>query len=273
MGKASSSKKVARAAGIGGGRAYRPNRPWGYFGIIALIVVLGLVGTWVSRDRRIAQINSAGETAPAVGTTWHEGYAVYICGAFVEPAPKGPDPIKVPSPHDHGIESQQSGVILIQPDNRSVAGKNATLGKFATTVGMKLNAAQLQVPGGHLYQDGDTCEGKPGHVYVREFESTTDKVGTLYDGKSFLPKLDPTNVPLSDNKLLTIAFVPSDKASSIPPPPASVYSAVASLQAQEQAGSTPTTAPALTPTPSTPTAPSSSTSPTTASSSSTTAQP
>ena len=34
---------------------------------------------------------------------------------------------------------------------------------------MKLNAAELQLPGGKLYLDGDTCQGKPGHVYVKEF--------------------------------------------------------------------------------------------------------
>ena len=28
---------------------------------------------------------------------------------------------------------------------------------------MKLNAAELQVPGGKLYQDGDTCEGQARH--------------------------------------------------------------------------------------------------------------
>lgn len=53
MGKASSSKKVARAAGIGGGRVHRRQTPWTYFGVIALIVVLGVVGTVASRDRRI----------------------------------------------------------------------------------------------------------------------------------------------------------------------------------------------------------------------------
>jgi hypothetical protein len=240
MGKASTNKKVARAAGIGGSRAYRPQRPWGYYGIIVVILVLGIVGTVVSRDRRIAQINNAGGSAPTVGTTWHEGYAVYICGAFVEPAPKGANPIKVPSAHGQGIETQQTGIILIAPESKSVAGKNATLGKFASTVGMKLNAAEIQLPGGKLYQDGDSCGGKPGHIYVREFAGTTDKVGTLYDGKSSLARLDPQNVPLKDNDLITIAFVPSSDASKIPGPPDSVYKAVAALQASESTTATTT---------------------------------
>ena len=44
MGKASSSKKVARAAGTGGGRTSRGRTPWMYYGIIALVVILGIRG-------------------------------------------------------------------------------------------------------------------------------------------------------------------------------------------------------------------------------------
>ena len=60
MGKASSNKKVARAAGTGGGRTHRRQTPWTYFGVIALIVILGVAATISSRDRRLSQINTAG---------------------------------------------------------------------------------------------------------------------------------------------------------------------------------------------------------------------
>lgn len=240
MGKASSSKKVARAAGISGGRVHRRHTPWGYYGIIALIVILGVVGTVSSRDRRIRQINEAGTSAPAVGTTWYEGYAVYECGKFV-------DPISIKSKDPDGITTRTAGIIKIAPTVKSAAGKNATLGKFASAVGMKLNAAELQVPGGKLYQDGDSCEGKPGHVYVRQFYEG-DKVGQLYNGDTKhgqLKKLNPTDVPLTNDVLVTIAFVPADKASSIPAPPESVQSALTKLQASTTTTTT-TTVPATT---------------------------
>ena len=234
MGKASSSKKVARAAGIGGGRARRRQTPWGYYGIIILIVVLGIAATVASRQRRDSQINSAGNSAPAVGTTWHEGYAVYECGKFVTAiSTKAPDP--------EGITTRTAGIITIAPTVKASAGKNATLGKFADAVGMKLNAASLQAPGGHLYVDGNTCQGKAGHVYVKQFAGPTDTVGQLFNGgKGQLAKLNPTQVPLKDNYMVTIAFVPSSEATSIPAPPASVISAVQSFQAQESASSTTT---------------------------------
>jgi hypothetical protein len=96
---------------------------------------------------------------------------------------------------------------------------------------MTLNAAELQVPHGKLYQDGDKCQGKPGHVYVKHFAYAGATTGQLYNGQTQkctkpgqtncgqLPKLDPRNVPLQDQELLTIAFVPSDEASKVPPPP------------------------------------------------------
>ena len=238
MGKASSSKKVARAAGIGGGRVRRRQTPWGYYGIIILIVILGVVGTLASRQRRDSQINNAGNTAPAVGTTWQEGYAIYECGKFVSAvSTKAPDP--------QGITTRTDGVITIAPTVKAAAGKNATLGKFADAVGMKLNAAELQAPDGHLYQDGNDCNGKPGHVYVKQFAGPTDTVGQLFNGgKGQLAKLNPAQVPLKDDDLLTIAFVPSSDANSIPAPPASVVNSIKTWMTQEQASSTSTTTPA-----------------------------
>jgi hypothetical protein len=247
MGKASSNKKVARAAGIGGGRSHRRNTPWGYFAIIAVIVVLGLVGTVTSRDHRLAEIRKAGTgIPPTVGTKWYEGYAVYECGKFLPPisSANSPEGIHTTKPGD--------GIIYIAPTVKDSAGKNATLGKFASAVGMKLNAAELQVPGGKLYLDGDSCEGKPGHVYVMHF-AYPGAPGQLYNGDTKpkngkpaqLPKLNPTDVPLGDQEFVTIAFVPADDASKIPQPPASVAKALALLG--QSSSTTTTTVPATKP--------------------------
>jgi len=108
MGRASSSKKVARAAGIGGGRSHRRQTPWTYYGVIALIVVLGVVTTFASRQSRNDKINGAGTVPPTVGTTWFEGYAVYECGKFV-------DAISTKSPNPEGITTRQEGVITVAP--------------------------------------------------------------------------------------------------------------------------------------------------------------
>jgi hypothetical protein len=234
MGRASSSKKVARAAGIGGGRARRRQTPWAYSGIIFLIIVLGVAGTVASRQSRNSQISRAGTSAPTVGTVWQEGYAVYACGKFLAP-------ISTRSPDPQGITTRVAGIIDIAPTVRASAGRNATLGKFADAVGLKLNAAELQVPGGRQYLDGASCEGQAGHVYVKQFLGATDPVGALYNGatsRGQLPKLAPDQVPLTNGDLLTIAFVPDSTTSSIPAPPRSVATALNALLAQAAATTT-----------------------------------
>jgi hypothetical protein len=231
MGKASSSKKVARAAGTGGGRTHRGRTPWTYFSVIALVVILGIAGTVSSRDRRLNQINDQGTTAPTVGTVWNEGYAVYACGKFLPAIKNAKDP--------QGITTGAGdGIIHIHPTVKAAAGKNATLGKFASAVGMKLNAATLQVPGGKLYQDGDNCSGKASHVYVKEFAFAGDTTGTLQN-------VDPRNVLLQDQSLLTIAFVPASDKNTIPPPPAYVTTNLNKLAATSPTAPT-TTVPSST---------------------------
>jgi hypothetical protein len=208
MGKASSSKKVARAAGTGGGRTHRSRTPWTYYSVILIVVILGVVGTVVSRDRRLSEINNQGAAPPTVGTVWNEGYAVDECGKFAPAITHAKDP--------EGITTGAGdGIIHIHPTVKASAGKNATLGKFADAAGMKLNAATLQLPGGKLYQDGDKCDGKASHVYVKEFAFAGDKTGTLQN-------VDPRDVLLQDQSLLTIAFVPASEMNGIPPPPAYV---------------------------------------------------
>ena len=254
MGKASSSKKVARAAGTGGGRTNRGRVPWGYYSVIALVIILGVVGTVTSRERRIAQINDAGKTtAPAVGTLWHEGYAVDECGKFVSPIVHAADPhgITTGTPSGQKADPSTYGVIKIDPTSDSVAGKNATLGVFASAVGMKLNAAELQTPGGKLYLDGDKCGGKTSHVYVKQFAFIGDTTGALQN-------VDPRNIRLQNQVLLTIAFVPASEKNSIPPPPSYVNTNLAKFAASSSTTTTttpaatgtttPTTAPKSTPT-------------------------
>ena len=225
MGKASSSKKVARAAGIGGSRSLRRQRPWGFYGVIGLIVVLGLAGTFVSRHQRDNAIAAAGANGGVtVGSTNFEIYAVDLCGTFTY--------VKAPAANPHGITAYDytgtpkltdGGVIQIEPTNADYAGANATLGKFTDAVGVKLNAAAIQMPGGKQYlANSTTCDGTPGVVYVKQFSSAQDTVGKLYNGaKGQLAKLNPIDVPIGPpcasgsstctntaSPYITIAFVP-----------------------------------------------------------------
>jgi hypothetical protein len=237
MGKASTNKKVARAAGTGGGRTSRGRTPWAYYLVLAVIVILGTAMVYTSRQHRLGNINSAGATTPprVNQDNWHVGYAIYECtsataGRFLPP---------ITNQHsNHGISTKGDGVIYISPTSKSVAGQNATLDKFASAVGMTLNAGELKSPGGHDYRDGDSCGGKPGRVQVQVFSSTTDTNGTL-------STQDPALVRFRDGSLFTIAFVP--KGTRIPPPPEAVITNLAKV-----AGATPATTPSTAPTATTP---------------------
>jgi hypothetical protein len=232
MGKASSSKKVARAAGTGGGRASGKRRPWNYYGVLVLVVILGIAGTAISRHTRNDKIANAGSVPPTVGgTPWHEALAVDICGK-IQPnihTTKDPD----------GLTVNDAGVIEIHPFVKTAAGANATLGKLASSIGMKLNAAELQLPGGHLYQNGDDCNGVQAHIYVKQYAFAGSTVGTL-------ATVDPSAVKLADGAMVTIAFVTSSQKSLIPPPPAPVQAALTAAQASTTRPSTSTTTPSTT---------------------------
>jgi hypothetical protein len=226
MGKASSSKKVARAAGTGGGRTNRGRTPWLYYGAIIAVILLGTAGVVTSRNHRLSTIAATGRTsAPRVGQDhWHVAYAVYICGKSQAPITDQVDPVGI---HTHG-----DSVIHVHPFVDSAAGKNATLGKFASTVHMTLNAGELKMPGGKDYRDGDTCLGKPGRVQVQVFSSVSDTIGTL-------ALVNPQDVPLLNNQMLTIAFMP--KGAKIPPPPASAIHSLLNLNDVAKPATTTTT--------------------------------
>ncbi len=233
MGKASSSKKVARAAGTSGGRTARGRTPWVYYLTILAIVVAGTAMVYVSRHHRLQVINAGGTaTPPQVGTTWNTGYGIYTCTA----SDKGKfEPAITDHNNPNGIFTPTAGVIQVSPKNDSVAGKNATLDKFASAVHMTLNAGELKVPGGHDYRDGDDCGGKPGRVQVQVFSSPTDTTGTL-------SSVDPALVRFQDNIMLTIAFMP--KGAKIPPPPQEAIANLNKAVAAATAATSTTTAPA-----------------------------
>src|SRR5437660_9818680 len=101
MGKASSSKKVARAAGAGGGRTVRGRQPWLYWSVIILTVILGTAGVVSSRNSRLHGISTSGSQPPRAGVDhWHVAYGIFICDHFDPAMPdNGQDPVGI---HTHG---------------------------------------------------------------------------------------------------------------------------------------------------------------------------
>jgi hypothetical protein len=209
MGKASSNKKVARAASTGGGRTARGRTPWLWWSVISLCVLLGVSGVVFSRNQRLEKLSASGvKEAPfppsngKQGDHWHTAYGVYLCDHFAEPITDQRDP--------NGIHTHGDGVIHVHPYVPRAAGKNANLGQFADAVKMTLNAGELKLSGGHDYREGDKCNGKAGRVRIHVFTNEADTTGHDVTG-------DPRSVRMQDNELIVIAFAPP--GATLPQPP------------------------------------------------------
>ena len=199
MGRASSSKKVSRAASTGGGRTARGAKPWLWYTAMGLVVLLGVAGILTSRAERRDELASGADPTPPVVDRdhWHSAYGVYLCDEFAPPISDERDP--------KGIHTHADGVIHVHPFVRSAAGDNATLGLFADAVRMTLTDDEIRLPGGKSHKEGSTnCDGKPGIVQVQ------------VDGEKVVTK-DVRDIKFTDRQLLTIAFAP--KGAELSPPP------------------------------------------------------
>ncbi|MBV9950890.1 MAG: hypothetical protein JO291_02985 [Acidimicrobiia bacterium] len=214
MGKASSAKKVARAARAGGGRRSGQRRQLGFPMAIVAVVVVGLLLIVFARQSNQASADNHNPPQPN-RDHWHEAYGLYICDRFLtNVADKGSDVL--------GIHTHQDGLIHIHPFTAAAAGKQATLSKFFQDTGLKVSDSSIKLPAadpfnGRLYKEGETtCGGKPAKVEVVHWKSAIaastgakpDKVYTSGFGGIRLSE---------DLGAFTFAFVPA--GTKIPPPP------------------------------------------------------
>lgn len=199
MGRASSSKKVSRIAGTGGGRVGRANRPYGWYAFVAIVVILGVAGIVFSRDEHREELAGSRDLSEPLAneTHWHAAYGVYLCDGFAPPIQEQHDP--------KGIHTHGDGVIHVHPFRRSVAGRNAVLSVFADAVDMTLTESEIKLPGGESFKEGeDECDGEPGIVQVK------------VDGE--IVTEDVRNIRFSEDRMvMTIAFAP--RGAEIPDPP------------------------------------------------------
>ncbi len=156
MGKASSSKKVARAARSGGGRV-RSGQPRSFLfpGSVTLVAVLGLALILYARDDRRDEDMGG---IPQIGDHIHLAFGVNVCGEWKPDAPEFESPVGI---HTHG-----DGVLHVHPFSQLGAGVNATLGRFMQDGREGNPAVELDISDdeltymGEKIAEGDTkCEG------------------------------------------------------------------------------------------------------------------
>src|SRR5215217_600552 len=163
MGRASSSKKVARAARAAG----RPGtgRNWLWPAAVVALVALGVTLVWVSRGTN----SEAAAEPPTFGDHWHVAYGVYTCDGFT-------DPLADQNGDANGIHTHEDGLIHIHPTSAQATGDKATLGVFDEETGLGLDDDRLEIPGGDTFVEGeDKCDGKPGIVQVAVWDDPSDE--------------------------------------------------------------------------------------------------
>jgi len=203
MGKASSSKKVARAAGASGGRTSRGRAPVLWYSALLAIVVAGAGLTAFSRqERQDALGDPKSQTQPRSNQDhWHVAYGVYVCDKWLDPVTDQSDAAGI---HTHG-----DGVIHAHPFQSKVAGTKATFDKFTTQIKAKVDNKSISwpAPGGKVSKsNGDKCGDATGQVKV------------FYDGKPI--EGTPNGVRFTDRGKLVVAFVGADvTAETIGDPP------------------------------------------------------
>ena len=235
MGKASSSKKVARAARAGGRTAGNKQRNLLFPGVIGGIMVLGVaLVAFAANDRK-----SETDVAPVLGDHWHAAVGFYICDQFE------PDIAEFES--RVGIHTHGDGVIHIHPSSAAGAGENATLGTFLEGAGVTLTDSELTM-GDKSWKEGDQkCGDEDGELVVAQWKDVQSS-----DEKPALIRRDFDSIRFrEDGEGYTIAFVP-EGTTDIPKP-----ASAAQLQAlgaaddptattSTSAGATDTTAPGAT---------------------------
>jgi hypothetical protein len=153
MGKASSAKKVARAARAGGRVSSGQPRSLLFPSILTLVVVLGVgLVAFARQDRQ----NEDTGGVPQIGDHIHQAIAFSTCGTFLPDLPQFESEV--------GIHTHADGVIHIHPFSQLGVGANATLERYFKDVrdgglDASLSNSKLEYLG-ETYEEGETeCEG------------------------------------------------------------------------------------------------------------------
>jgi hypothetical protein len=229
MGKASSSKKVARAARAGGTASSGQPRGLLFPGVLALIVVLGVSLVVYARNDRIDQDT---DQVPQIGDHIHQAFGVNVCGEWFPALNEFESEIGI---HTHG-----DGVLHIHPHSQLGVGANATLGRFLKNAdeegGLDVSLSDSKLDfGGQVAEEGETkCDGVEDPVLRMAYwkdVSDPDALPEVTTG-GFNDRL------LTDNGGgITLFF--GDKDADIPKPPAA--SNLAALGAADGATGDPST--------------------------------
>jgi hypothetical protein len=212
MGKASSSKKVARAARAAGRPGAKKSYVWP--GAIALVVLAGVGLILLSFGG-----SDTATGAPRANTDhWHAAYGIYDCDHFL-------GALNDAAEDTSGIHTHGEGLMHIHPFFSRYAGTNANVGAFMTDTGSKLSDTSFTGAGTTL-KNGNKCGSKTGTLELVTWSSPTDKTPTVItkDLAKYAPK---------DQSVWVLAFVASGTDVPLPPAAANLADPLAAEEGRQ----------------------------------------
>ena len=154
MGKASSAKKVARAARTGGRVSSGQPRSLLFPSVITMVLILGVsLVVYARNDRNKEDLGGT----PQLGEHIHQAIAFNVCGDFLPDIPTFESQIGI---HTHG-----DGVIHIHPFSQLGVGANATLGRYLKDAhdegnqDVSLSNTTLKLNGETVKEGSTKCKG------------------------------------------------------------------------------------------------------------------
>jgi len=206
--KSATGKWVSRVGASGGSKAYKKSRPSNYYGILIVIVVLGLASTIFARYDYQHPAAAATGTPPAVGTVWFAGLSVQACGETL--ADLKPDPNSTL----YGLKVLSGNVVEVAPVSSADSGKHATLAQFGVEFpGLILSSNELAIPNAAgvanaatTYRNGELCPasskypkkaGQVEYAYWNNFAQKTPVITT-----------NPSTIHFVQDMRITMAFDP-----------------------------------------------------------------
>jgi len=204
VGRASSAKKVAKAAASGRrSRAVR-ERSLTFPAVIAVVVILGGLMIFAANKEQA----NADDTPPRAGIDhWHNAFGIYVCDAYLPDLTDQNDPV--------GIHTHADGVIHIHPFLSKAAGKNARMDDFFDATGLEASPSKVELPGidgGAEYRPGHDCAGTPaGPIHMLRWDHPDDPEPEVITDDFGKVRLD------DDGRMYAIVIAPEGTTVPIPP--------------------------------------------------------
>jgi len=213
VGKASSSKKVQRAAkAAASSRGASERRELGFPLAVLAVIILG-IGLVV-----VARANREPAAPPRIGDHWHSAYSIYDCGEEVPFWESAADP--------DGIHSHQDSVIHIHPFNSSATGDDAQMSVLLEAMFATVTPEAITTREAGTISAADGCGDQAAVIKVARYavDPEVELISVFDDDFGSIPFLQ-------NREAFVIAKVP---AGEDPPPPSR-----ASLAALDAATGTP----------------------------------